>query len=149
MQKTLYYIIILLYYYNKFKKYCIIIIMFLHILIGFFIILLVWQLLAFSKSYFFPNVLVEGMTDDTTDSTTDPQPQVSGTCSGDPLVLAKTNAADIITLQKRVDELSGQINEMVANQQAQATEMVGGDMTPEITGTEQGEEENTEEILPV
>lgn len=123
--------------------------MFLHILIGFFIILLVWQLLAFSKSYFFPNVLVEGMTDDTTDSTTDPQPQVSGTCSGDPLVLAKTNAADIITLQKRVDELSGQINEMVANQQAQATEMVGGDMTPEITGTEQGEEENTEEILPV
>jgi len=123
--------------------------MFLHILIGFFIFLLVWQLLAFSKSYFFPNVLVEGMTDDTTDSTTDPQPQVSGTCSGDPLVLAKTNAADIITLQKRVDELSGQINEMVANQQAQATEMVGGDMNPEITGTEQGEEEDTEEISPV
>jgi hypothetical protein len=120
--------------------------MFLHILIGFFIILLVWQLLAFSKSYFFPNVLVEGMTDDTTD----PQPQVSGTCSGDPLVLAKTNAADIITLQKRVDELSGQINEMVANQQAQATEMVGGDMTPEITGTGgEGEEEDTEEISPV
>lgn len=148
MQKTLYYIIILLYYYNKFKKYCIIIIMFLHILIGFFIILLVWQLLAFSKSYFFPNVLVEGMTDNTTDSTTDPQPQVSGTCSGDPLVLAKTNAADIITLQKRVDELSGQINEMVANQQAQATEMVGGDTNPEITGTD-GEEEDTEEISPV
>jgi hypothetical protein len=124
--------------------------MFLHILIGFFIILLVWQLLAFSKSYFFPNVLVEGMTDDTTDSTTDPQPQVSGTCSGDPLVLAKTNAADIITLQKRVDELSGQINEMVANQQAQATEMVGGDMTPEITGTGgEGEEEDTEELSPV
>jgi hypothetical protein len=124
--------------------------MFLHILIGFFIILLVWQLLAFSKSYFFPNVLVEGMTDDTTDSTTDPQPQVSGTCSGDPLVLAKTNAADIITLQKRVDELSGQINEMVANQQAQATEMVGGDTNPEITGTGgEGEEEDTEEISPV
>ncbi len=124
--------------------------MFLHILIGFFIILLVWQLLAFSKSYFFPNVLVEGMTDDTTDSTTDPQPQVSGTCSGDPLVLAKTNAADIITLQKRIDELSGQINEMVANQQAQATEMVGGDTNPEITGTEQGEEdENNEQISSV
>ncbi len=119
--------------------------MFLHILIGFFVILLVWQLLAFSKSY----VLVEGMTDDTTSNTVNTtasnsvEPQVSGTCSGDPLVLAKTNAADIITLQKRVDELSGQINEMVANQQSQATEMVGGDMNPEITGTDQEEEQNT------
>jgi hypothetical protein len=127
--------------------------MFLHILIVFFIILLVWQLLAFSKSYFFPNVLVEGMTDDTNTSTstntdsTDPQPQVSGTCSGDPLVLAKTNAADIITLQKRIDELSGQINEIVANQQSQATEMVGGDTNPEITGTEgEGEEEENSPV---
>lgn len=119
--------------------------MFLHILIGFFVILLVWQLLAFSKSY----VLVEGMTDDTTtndtNTTATPEPQVSGTCSGDPLVLAKTNAADIITLQKRVDELSGQINEMVANQQSQGTEMVGGDMNPEITGTEDEEGEGEEE----
>lgn len=122
--------------------------MFLHILIGFFILLLVWQLLAFSKSYFFPNVLVEGMTDDTTDSNP-VQPQISGTCSGDPLVLAKTNAADIITLQKRVDELSGQINEMVANQQSQATEMVGGDTNPEITGTEGEEQEDNEENSPI
>lgn len=117
--------------------------MLLHILIGFFIILLVWELiLAFSK----PNTLIEGMdnnSDSTTTTSTDPQPQVSGTCSGDPLVLAKTNAADIITLQKRVDELSGQINEMVANQQAQATEMVGGDTNPEITGTDQEEEDNS------
>lgn len=117
--------------------------MFLHILIGFFIILLVSQLfLAFSKS----NTLIEGMDNETT-STTEVQPQVSGTCSGDPLVLAKTNAADIITLQKRVDELSGQINEMVANQQAQATEMVGGDTNPEITGTEEEDQETS--ISPV
>lgn len=118
--------------------------MFLHILIGFFILLLVSQLfLAFSKS----NTLIEGMDNDTTSTTTTVpvvQPQVSGTCSGDPLVLAKTNAADIITLQKRVDELSGQINEMVANQQAQATEMVGGDTNPEITGTDSNEEEDQE-----
>ncbi len=121
--------------------------MLLHILIGFFIILLVWELiLAFSK----PNTLIEGMetnSDTTTTSSTDPQPQVSGTCSGDPLVLAKTNAADIITLQKRVDELSGQINEMVANQQAQATEMVGGDTNPEITGTDQEEEQEQENSM--
>ena len=84
----------------------------------------------------------------TTTTSTDPQPQVSGTCSGDPLVLAKTNAADIITLQKRVDDLSGQINEMVANQQAQATEMVGGDTNPEVTGTDQ-EEEQDNSMSPV
>jgi len=125
--------------------------MFLHILIGFFILLLVSQLfLAFSKS----NTLIEGMDNDTTTSTTNDsvvQPQVSGTCSGDPLVLAKTNAADIITLQKRVDELSGQINEMVANQQAQATEMVGGDTNPEITGTDASQEDEDQEtsISPV
>lgn len=126
--------------------------MLLHILIGFFIILLVWELiLAFSK----PNTLIEGMdtnsdTTTTTTSSTDPQPQVSGTCSGDPLVLAKTNAADIITLQKRVDELSGQINEMVANQQSQATEMVGGDTNPEITGTGiDQEEEQDNSMSPV
>lgn len=121
--------------------------MFLHILIGFFVFLLVCQLiLAFSKdnnvdattsSKFGCSKLVEGMTD----GSSDPVPQVSGTCSGDPLVLAKTNAADIITLQKRVDDLSGQINEMVANQQSQANEMVGGDTNPEITGTEQQEED--------
>lgn len=123
--------------------------MLLHILIGFFIILLVWELiLAFSK----PNTLIEGMdtnSDTTITSSSDPQPQVSGTCSGDPLVLAKTNAADIITLQKRVDDLSGQINEMVANQQAQATEMVGGDTNPEVTGTDQEEEEQNNSISPV
>ena len=123
--------------------------MLLHILIGFFIILLVWELiLAFSK----PNTLIEGMdtnSNTTTTSSSDPQPQVSGTCSGDPLVLAKTNAADIITLQKRVDDLSGQINEMVANQQAQATEMVGGDTNPEVTGTDQEEEEQNNSISPV
>ena len=123
--------------------------MLLHILIGFFIILLVWELiLAFSK----PCSLIEGMDSnsdsDTTTSSSVPQPQVSGTCSGDPLVLAKTNAADIITLQKRVDELSGQINEMVANQQAQATEMVGGDTNPEVTGTDQ-EEEQDNSMSPV
>ena len=123
--------------------------MFLHILIGFFFILLVWQLLAFSKSF----ALVEGMTDDTnktnSDTTATPEPQVSSTCSGDPLVLAKTNAADIITLQKRVDELSGQINEMVANQQSQATEIVGGDTNPEITGTEGEDQEEENNNTPV
>ena len=126
--------------------------MFLHILIGFFILLLVSQLfLAFSKS----NTLIEGMDNDNTTSTsttTDPQPQVSGTCSGDPLVLAKTNAADIITLQKQVDNLSSQINEMVANQQSQATEMVGGDTNPEITGTDSSETEEEDQetsISPV
>lgn len=127
--------------------------MFLHILIGFFVFLLVCQLiLAFSKddnvnaatsSKFGCSKLVEGMTDSTSTNTdtSEPVPQVSGTCSGDPLVLAKTNAADIITLQKRVDDLSGQINEMVANQQSQANEMVGGDTNPEITGTEGDEQE--------
>jgi len=133
--------------------------MFLHILIGFFIFLLVCQLiLAFSKddnvnananssSKFGCSKLVEGMTDGSDTNTSEPVPQVSGTCSGDPLVLAKTNAADIITLQKRVDDLSGQINEMVANQQSQANEMVGGDTNPEITGTEGDEQE--EEEMPV
>mgnify|MGYP007128311615 CR=1 FL=1 len=124
--------------------------MLLHILIGFFIILLVWELiLAFSK----PNTLIEGTdtnSNTTTTSSSDPQPQVSGTCSGDPLVLAKTNAADIITLQKRVDDLSGQINEMVANQQAQATEMVGGDTNPEVTGTEEeNDEQQNNSMSPV
>ena len=32
---------------------------------------------------------------------------------------------------------------MVANQQAQATEMVGGDTNPEITGTEGEEDDNS------